>query len=96
MRDGEVLGALPLRRVLETPRSEWEQRRVRECTVRRDGVPVLRKDEDALEAFDELAAAPLHRGLVLDDGHLAGFVSISDIARLLAEARPRKSRANAR
>jgi len=84
-----------VRCILETPRDEWEVRLVRECMLRRDEVPLLRPDEDALEAFEELAAAPLHRGLVLVDGHLAGFVSISDIARLLAEARPRESRARA-
>jgi len=95
VRCGEVLGVLPFRRILETPREEWEVRLVRECMLRRDEVPLLRPDEDALEAFEELAAAPLHRGLVLVDGHLAGFVSISDIARLLAEARPRESRARA-
>jgi hypothetical protein len=39
--------------------------------------------------------ASLLLGLVLDDGHLAGFVSISDLARLFAEARPCESRENA-
>ena len=31
--DGEALGVLPLRRVLETPRSEWDERRVGECML---------------------------------------------------------------
>jgi Zn-dependent protease len=90
VREGEVLGVLQLRRVLETPRRDWDERRVLECMLRRDEVPLFRQDEDALQGFEELAANELHRGLVLDDGHLAGFVSISDIARLLAEARLRR------
>jgi Zn-dependent protease len=96
VRNGEVLGVLPLRCVLETPRSEWDARRVRECMLRRDQVPLLRQDEDALQGLEELAAGDLHRGLVLEDGRLAGFVSISDIARLLGKARPRGPGAGAR
>ena len=96
VHDGQVLGVLPLRRVLETPRNEWDERRVRDCMLRRDEVPLLQPDEDALKALEDLAAGDLHRGLVLDNSHLAGFVSITDIARLLAEARPRRRSANAR
>ena len=96
VRDGEVMGVLPLRRVLETPRGEWDERRVRECMLHRDEVPLLRQDEDALEGFEELAEGELHRGLVLEDGHLAGFVSITDITRLLAEALPPRPGASAR
>ena len=90
VRDGEVLGVLPLRRVLETPRSEWDARRVGDCMLTRDEVPVLRPDDDALKGFEALAEADLHRGLVLEDGRLAGFVSITDLVRLLPAARPRR------
>jgi CBS domain-containing protein len=84
---------LPLRRVLDTPRSEWEARRVGEHMLSRSEVPVLTRGEDALQAFEELAAADLHRGLVVEDGRLAGFVSISDIAGLVGDARPNRRRA---
>ncbi|MGZ4281465.1 MAG: site-2 protease family protein [Gaiellaceae bacterium] len=87
---GEALGILPLRRVLETPRSEWDQRSVRERMVGLDDVPQLRPDEDALQALEELSEGDLHRGLVLDDGRLAGFVSITDIVRLLGVPRRRR------
>jgi Zn-dependent protease/CBS domain-containing protein len=93
VRDGRALGVLPLRRVLDTPRSEWEARRVGEHMLSRSEVPVLTRGEDALQAFEELAAADLHRGLVVEDGRLAGFVSISDIAGLVGDARPNRRRA---
>lgn len=85
---GEVLGILPLRRVLETPRTEWDERHVSERMVPRSEVPALREDDEALEALWQLQTHDLHRGLVLDDdGRLAGFVSITDIVRLLSASR---------
>ncbi len=92
VRHGEALGALPLRRVLETPRSEWDERHVGECMLSLDEVPVLRADDDALQGFAELAENDLHRALVVENGHLAGFVSITDVARLLAAPRVRAGR----
>jgi len=88
VRDGEVLGVLPLRCVLETPRSEWDDRSVGDCMLQGEEVPVLREDDDAIDALTELGAGELHRGIVLDDdGRLAGFLSITDIARLLSRPR---------
>jgi Zn-dependent protease len=87
--DGEVVGMLPFSCVLRTPRAEWDVRLVRDCMLRRDEVPVLALDERALEALNDLGEGDLHRGLVIDDGRLAGLISISDIARVLAA--PRRS-----
>ena len=90
LEGGEALGVLPLRRVLELPRREWDERRVSEVMLRTDEVPLLQPDEDALTALAELGASDLRRGLVLEDGRLAGFVSITDLARFLAAPRPRR------
>jgi Zn-dependent protease len=88
VRDGDVLGVLPLRRVLETPRGDWDERRVSERMLSRDEVPIFREETEALDALSELGGGDLHRGLVLDaDGRLAGFLSITDIARLLSRPR---------
>ena len=85
--DGVVLGMLPLRRVLETPRSEWDDHLVRDRMISRAEVPVLSGDEEAVDALTELSAGELHRGLVLDaSGRLAGLVSITDLLRLLTAA----------
>ena len=88
VRAGDVLGVLPLRRILETPRTDWDERRVSESMVLRAEVPVLHEDDDALAALSELGADDLHRGLVLDEhGRLVGFISITDIVRLLSAPR---------
>jgi CBS domain-containing protein len=71
------------------PRNEWDTRRVRDCQLGLDEVPVLREDEEAVDALAELSTSRGGHGLVVSNSHLAGIVSTSDLARAL-EARPRR------
>jgi Zn-dependent protease len=88
--EGErAVGLLPFRCVAEVPRGEWDSRRVRECMLGLDDVPVLAADDAAIDALAELSQTSVNRGLVLDDGRLAGLLSITDFARAL-EAAPRR------
>jgi CBS domain-containing protein len=93
--EGErAVGLLPFRCVAEVPRGEWDSRRVRECMLGLDDVPVLAADDAAIDALAELSQTSVNRGLVLDDGRLAGLLSITDLARALEAApRPRPSSA---
>jgi hypothetical protein len=50
-------------------------------------VPLLTEDETAVDALAVLSAPGANRGLVVDDGHLAGLLSISDLARALEVGR---------
>jgi len=52
-----------------------------------DEVALLTEDETAVDALAELSAPGANRGLVVDDGHLAGLLSISDLARALEVGR---------
>ena len=83
LEDGRVVGLLAFRCVAEVPRSDWETRLVRDCMIPRERVPVLREDDTAVDALGELSEAGVNRGIVLDDGRLAGFISITDVARAL-------------
>jgi Zn-dependent protease/CBS domain-containing protein len=83
VEDGRALGLLELARVGRVPRREWSRRRVRECLLGIDQVPVLWEDEGAADALDELAQSRVQRGLVLDRGRLVGLLSVTDIARAL-------------
>jgi Zn-dependent protease len=91
VRDGRVVGVLPFSRIARTPRAEWDRRTVEECALDLDDVPVVRENEPAADALAELSEGDLHRALVMDGGRLAGFLSISDIARVLST--PRRGRA---
>lgn len=70
------------------PRDEWDVRRVRDVMIPRDQLPLLAEDEPAIDALAELSGRDVNRGLVVDDGRLAGFLSITDLARALEVGRP--------
>ncbi|HKD33997.1 MAG TPA: site-2 protease family protein [Gaiellaceae bacterium] len=89
VENGKVVGLLPFRCVANVPRGEWDTRRVRDCLVPLDKVPVLREDEAAVDALAELSQSSGGHGLVVSNGGLAGIVSTSDLARAL-DARPRR------
>jgi CBS domain-containing protein len=92
--DGKAVGLLPFRCVTNVPRAEWDERRVRDCLLPLDEVPVLHENEDAVDALAELSQSAGGHGLVVSNGGLAGIVTTSDLARAL-EARPRRAPAPA-
>ena len=79
--DGRPVGLLPFRCLAQTPRDEWDEKHVRDCMLASEQVPTVPEDEPAAEALQELAQSELGRALVVDDGRLAGLLSITDLAR---------------
>jgi Zn-dependent protease len=90
MEDGRPIGLLAFGAVAAVPRSEWDSRRVRDAMIPADQVPVLMEDARAVDALAELSSAATNRGLVVENGHLAGLLSITDLARALQVGRPRR------
>ena len=84
---GRPVGLLTFAAVAAVPRSDWDTRRVRDTMIPLDQVPLLKEDEKAVDALAELAAPSANRGLVVDNGHLAGLLSITDLARALEVGR---------
>jgi Zn-dependent protease/CBS domain-containing protein len=90
--DGErPIGLLAFRSVAAVPRSEWDSRRVRDTMIPLDRVPMLTEDEAAVEALAALSSSSANRGLIVENEHLAGLLSITDLTRAL-EVRPRPPR----
>jgi Zn-dependent protease/CBS domain-containing protein len=88
-RSGRPIGLLAFSSVAAIPRSEWDTRRVRESMIPFDQVPLLAENTRAVDALAELSSRPAaNRGLVVDNGHLAGLLSITDVARALEARRP--------
>jgi CBS domain-containing protein len=75
------IGLLAFRSVAAVPRSEWDWRRVRDAMTPLDQVQMLTEDETAVDALDALSSSTSNRGLVVENGHLAGLLSITDLTR---------------
>ena len=78
--DGRPVGLLPFRVIADVPRGEWNTRTVRERMLPLAVVPVLSGDESLEDALRALSRG-LDRGLVVDDGEVAGVISLTEIAR---------------
>jgi Zn-dependent protease/CBS domain-containing protein len=82
--DGELpIGLLAFGSVAALPRSEWDSRRVRDVMLPLERVPQLTEEETAIEALTALSSPTSNRGLVVQNGHLAGLLSITDLTRAL-------------
>jgi Zn-dependent protease len=84
---GRPVGLLTFASVAAVPRSDWDTRRVRDTMIPLDQVPLLTEDEKAVDALAELSTPGANRGLVVDNAHLAGLLSITDLARALEVGR---------
>jgi Zn-dependent protease/CBS domain-containing protein len=88
LEHGRPVGLLAFRSVAAVPRGEWDSRLVRDSMIPRERVPLLDEDEPAIDALAELSASDVNRALVVENGHLAGLLSITDLARALDVGRP--------
>jgi Zn-dependent protease/CBS domain-containing protein len=77
------IGLLAFRSVAALPRSEWDSRRVQEAMIPLDRVPLLTEETTAVDALAALSSSTSNRGLVVENGHLAGLLSITDLTRAL-------------
>src|SRR5262245_8835979 len=87
LESDKPVGLLAFATVAAVQRSDWDTRRVRDTMLRLDEVPQLTEDEPAVDALQELSVPTGNRALVIDNGHLAGLLSITDIARGLEVGR---------
>jgi Zn-dependent protease/CBS domain-containing protein len=88
---GRPIGLIAFGSLAALPRSEWDSRRVREAMLPLDRVPQLTEDETAIDALTALSSPASNRGLVVENGHLAGLLSITDLTRALELRRSRPS-----
>ena len=83
VEDGRALGLVSVNSVMEVPRVEWADRRVRDRMLPSERVPILAPEEELIDALQEFGGE-VQFGLVVDgDGRLVGVLSGSDAARAL-------------
>jgi Zn-dependent protease/CBS domain-containing protein len=82
------IGLLAFSSIAALPRAEWDSRRVRDTMIPIDEVPLLTEEETAIDALAELTPPASNRALVVENGHLSGLLSITDLMRALEARRP--------
>jgi Zn-dependent protease len=92
VENGRPFGLLPFRCVAEIPRNEWPERTVRDCALPLERIPVLHERDPLADALVELGEGGVNRGLVVEDGTLAGLLSITDVVHALELRRLRAGR----
>lgn len=80
------VGLISFRSVLALPRESWIGRRVRDAMVPLDQLPVVAPETPLEQAVERISETEINRAPVLEDGRLAGLLSITDAARVI-EAR---------
>jgi len=85
---GRAVGLLPFRLIADVPRGEWNAQTVGERMLPLAVVPVLGSEESLEHAFRSLSGG-IDRGLVVDNGHVAGVISLADLARAV-QSEPRR------
>jgi len=82
--NGRVVGVAAIHDVEQIPRARWAEARVGEVMRRLNEKLVVRPDDEVVSALDKASANRLGRLAVLDDSRLVGYLSIRDIAHVLA------------
>ena len=81
---GRVVGILGLDRVKRLPRERWAETTVRDAMLPISDALTTTSETPLWEAFEKLTRNGVGRLAVLDGGRLAGYLSIRDVAHILA------------
>lgn len=84
VKDGAAAGCIDLKQVSHVPRGDWPATRVSEVMSQLDDDHVIGADENALAAVRKMQSEATNHLLVLDDGKLAGLVTMKDLLSYLA------------
>lgn len=90
--EGGLTGIVSFRDVAARPREEWRRRTVADAMVPLDRALALTRDAGLRDAYLQLLSDPLHRAIVVDGDHLAGLLSLTDVARVVEARAPSERR----
>ncbi len=82
--DGKLTGCITLARIKEVPTHDWDRRTVGELARSCDNGNTVTPDTDAVRAFSIMNRAGASRLLVVENGKLAGILSLKDLLKFLA------------
>jgi len=85
---GRVLGVLGLQQLRRVPRERWAETAVRDVMLPMGPALVVAPGDRLADALDKLAQNGLGRAAVIEDGTLAGYLSLRDVFHVLAISDP--------
>lgn len=83
---GQVVGILSLHQLRQVPRERWETTRVRELMLPLTDSLTAGPGDPLWQAFEKLSGNGLGRLAVVERGRLAGYLSVKDVAHIMAVA----------
>jgi len=84
MENGRLLGAVRIKDVRQVPREERDRRRVADVFKPLSEEMTLPPDMDMSAALGRMSSSGVSRFLVVEDGHLAGIVTLKDVSAAIA------------
>jgi len=84
VENGALVGCITINRIKEVPREEWDRRTVGELARGCDSENTVSPETDAVRALARMHRSGASRLLVVEDGGLAGILSLKDLLQFLA------------
>jgi Zn-dependent protease/CBS domain-containing protein len=81
---GKLLGCVTTKDVKALPKEEWEKKSVGEIAASCTEANTIRSGEDAVKALSRMSQNNMSRLIVVDNGHLAGVITLKDMLRFLS------------
>jgi Zn-dependent protease/CBS domain-containing protein len=81
---GKLLGCVTTRDVKALPKEEWGKKSVGEIAASCSEANTIRSGEDAVKALSRMSQNSMSRLMVVDDGHLAGVITLKDMLKFLS------------
>ncbi len=82
--DDRLVGCVSTRQIKAVPREEWSRRTVADIAEHCGTENTLRPDDDAMDALTKMSRADVSRAMVVEDGRLAGILSLRDLLAFLS------------
>jgi Zn-dependent protease/CBS domain-containing protein len=81
---GKLLGCVTTKDVKALPKEEWGKKSVGQIAASCTEANTIRSGEDAVKALSRMSQNNMSRLMVVDDGHLAGVITLKDMLKFLS------------
>jgi Zn-dependent protease/CBS domain-containing protein len=82
-RGSDLLGCITTKEIKEIPRDRWKDQRVSDVAAACSPDNSISPDADAIKALSQMGASGKSRLMVIENGHLAGLITLKDLLRFL-------------